>query len=685
MKRAVLVLVAAAFVLPVGEASAARKRSYSGSYTLTIQTVPALRHVPFLLDGQRLVSDRRGVLHVTASAGLHRLDALQPTALGKGVRARFDRWGDDAFKPTRTVELTGDTSLQVGFDMFYRAHPTFVDLASRPVDPKRITSMTLLSTFGERDRVAPGGSRWLVGSRVARRVDGLERTEIRYAVESVVVDGANIVHRAQQRFYPSRGSAARIRLLLYSARISAHDLLFGTPIGRSILLVYPSGRQQRLALHDGRVFLPALPRGTYGLKVQAPGYSPAVPISISKNQVVAMRVVSYLDFAVIAVGGFVFTVGLVLVRRPRLRARLRGKLVATSAAALLGALVVATPALAATPPSRPIPTFAYYYIWYDHSTWDRAKRDFPELGRYSSDDPVVLRRHVQLAKQAGIAGFIVSWKSTPKLNRRLARLVQAADGERFKLALIYEGLDFYRNPLPPARIARDLRSFAARYARDPAFDLYSKPLVIWSGTWRFTRQQVAWVTQQLRDRLLVLASEKNVAGYARLAPHVDGDAYYWSSVDPDTYPGYQQKLDAMSAAVHAHGGLWIAPAAPGFDARLVGGTRIVARRNGATLRRELTSAFRSSPDLVGLISWNEFSENSELEPTVASGRRYLNVLSGVLDARFTVRGDFDSSEEPTSRIGYGVPFLVGSTVLLVTIVGAALWRREVRKVVERSL
>src|SRR5512140_3352310 len=67
--------------------------------------------------------------------------------------------------------------------------------------------------------------------------------------------------------------------------------------------------------------------------------------------------------------------------------------------------------------SSPIPTLAYYYIWFDVKSWDRAKIDTPLLGRYSSDDRAVMREQIRWAKAAGIKGFIVSWKSTDTLNR----------------------------------------------------------------------------------------------------------------------------------------------------------------------------------------------------------------------------------------------------------------------------
>ena len=127
----------------------------------------------------------------------------------------------------------------------------------------------------------------------------------------------------------------------------------------------------------------------------------------------------------------------------------------------------------------------------------------------------------------------------------------------------------------------------------------------------------------------MLASAKNVDDYARVAPLVDGDAYYWSSVNPRRHPNYAEKLRTFSAEVHKRGGLWIAPAAPGFDARQVGGSSVVGREGGDTLRRELNAAASSSPDAIGVISWNEFSENTSVEPSRSHGATALKVIAEV--------------------------------------------------------
>jgi hypothetical protein len=82
----------------------------------------------------------------------------------------------------------------------------------------------------------------------------------------------------------------------------------------------------------------------------------------------------------------------------------------------------------------------------------------------------------------------------------------------------------------------------------------------------------------------------------------------------------------MAAAVHRHHGIWICPAAPGFDGRPLGHTRVIDRADGSTFALSLNTAAHSSPDAIGVISWNEWSENTYVEPGQRYGRQELNVL-----------------------------------------------------------
>jgi hypothetical protein len=325
--------------------------------------------------------------------------------------------------------------------------------------------------------------------------------------------------------------------------------------------------------------------------------------------------------------------------------------------------------------------FAYYYIWFDRASWDRAKIDEPALGKYSSDDPKIMRQHIRWAKQAGIKGFIVSWKDTTPNDRRLAQLAAIAASEHFSLAMIYQGLDFYKRPLPAARVAKDLKAFADDYASLSPFRGFSKPLVIWSGTWRFRAVDIARATAPVRDRILVLASERNVQGYERVADAVDGDAYYWSSVNPDTYPAYRQKLEALATAVHRRHGLWIAPAAPGFDARKIAGTTVVQRQDGRTLLRECATAYASNPDVLGLISWNEFTENTYIEPSKKFGARFLDVASrcrpGASGLPSNGSGKFDiDSSAPGHGFPSGVVVVPATAAVMAAAVVVGVRRRR---------
>jgi hypothetical protein len=268
-------------------------------------------------------------------------------------------------------------------------------------------------------------------------------------------------------------------------------------------------------------------------------------------------------------------------------------------------------------------------MWFNTASWAHAKTDVPVLGTYTSTSPAVIKQHVTWAKQAGVDAFIVSWKSTPSLNLALSTLVAECHSQGLKLVLIYEGLDVNRNPIPASQVQSDLIWFENQYGSDPVFDVYGKPAVIWSGTWQFSDADISSVRTAIDapNKVLLLGSERSAADYQKRAALFDGDAYYWSSGDPLSTPGYLKRLTDLSAAVHASRGLWLAPASTGYDGRLNGGTTVVDRRNGATLTAGWADAQATNPDGIALISWNEFTENSYVEPSRNYGERYLVVLA----------------------------------------------------------
>jgi Glycosyl hydrolase family 99 len=273
------------------------------------------------------------------------------------------------------------------------------------------------------------------------------------------------------------------------------------------------------------------------------------------------------------------------------------------------------------------PVFAYYYMWFTPASWSRAKTDLPLLGAYNSADPLVIEQHVRWAKQAGIDGFIVSWKHEARLDAPLKTLVDEAHRQQFKLILLYEGLDVNRNPLSVDRIISDLQWFTKTYGSDPAFAVFGPPAVVWSGTWKFSLADIAKLRARVGapTRVLLLGSDRSADEYRARQAVFDGDAYYWSSADPQRTPGFASRLEALGAEVLADHGKWIVPVTPGFDARLIGGTSIVPRRSGETYRSSWAVGASQNQSAIGIISWNEFSENSYIEPSRANQYTYLQI------------------------------------------------------------
>ena len=328
------------------------------------------------------------------------------------------------------------------------------------------------------------------------------------------------------------------------------------------------------------------------------------------------------------------------------------------------------------------PVLAHFYLWFTPSSWNRAKTDYPAIGRYSSDRVSVMREQVAQARAGGLDGFIVGWRSTDVLNARLAALRDVAAEQHFSLAITYQAQDFNRKPLPVAQVRRDLQELADTYGDDPVFSVLGpRPLVALSGTWNYTPEEVRSIIEPVASRLRVLATDKDVKGYERLADVVDGELYYWSSADPQRTPGHREKLQAIADAVHAHCGIWVAPVSPGFDARLVGGHSVVDRRDGDTLRSSWEAASASDPDVIGVISWNEFSENTHIEPSERNGARYLEVLAELTGSPPPDIGEVDSSGPPGAasplQAGLALSVVLG-TLVVVGLLGLRRRRRTAR-------
>ena len=285
-----------------------------------VRTEPPLPGTSFALDGRVFTAGADGVARISVDRmGVYSLTVASRAILRPDTRSEFTGWDDDSYAPERSVQIPAKAPLEAGFDIFYLITPKLTRAQHDVVDPQRVSSLTLMSSIGQRvrmDRIEPT---WIQGSQVVAGPDHLETRPISYTVESVLIDGANVVNQSQQRFLPSTQQDLSIDVMLYSVRFSARDALFGFPIKSGIDLTYPDGHTQQFALGpDGQVSADSLARGSYRVKLDSPGLGTARPLVLSRDQDLPIMLLSYLDLAVVFGSLGAFALGLLLLGR-RLR------------------------------------------------------------------------------------------------------------------------------------------------------------------------------------------------------------------------------------------------------------------------------------------------------------------------------------------------------------------------------
>lgn len=320
--------------------------------------------------------------------------------------------------------------------------------------------------------------------------------------------------------------------------------------------------------------------------------------------------------------------------------------------------------------------YSYYYLWWTNQHWhDKLGTaypygtvpipgttdaqgcnpkvfysaaqivDVPSEGLYDQAQSSTFTRHIGLAAGAGLKGFLASWQGTGSAsqgpqssgyNSRLNLLVSAVDsynrshGTTFGLGLAYEAFGDYNRPA--ADVIADLRYFYREYGSDPAFrnSYSSKPIVMWLDSRKFSGQTIQAVSAALK-RYVYLLGDETAKSWLIDGRNFDGTGYYWSSQDPWNNPRSGSAVAQLAAEVHAAGKKWFAPFVAGYNKQLLGDV-CVQRRGLLTLQQLWRINGASHPDGWFAISWNEFVENTYLEPSKRFGATYLNAVSALIKA-----------------------------------------------------
>ncbi len=299
--------------LAVG-ASPALGAPASGS-TLLVQAIPMLKGVQVILDGRTYLTGAHGYIQISTFAGPHQVGVLPPRSVPAHTRVRFSRWLDGTAMTTRGITLgPGKNFEQVGFVISHPIAVKFTDVNGQRVPFSRITRITIASSLGRRFTFPPAHPPKMIQSnRVVRGQRGLQPPPIRYSVSSVIIDGANVVYGGSQNFFVSRSRIWTVKVLLFPLRIKVRDALFGFPIGHVVRLMLPNGSSRFVDLRAGHdTTLTRMPRTTYELVAEGPGFGLSSPVALSKPQTAKLLLLSWVDIAAVAAFAVLFLLGLPL-------------------------------------------------------------------------------------------------------------------------------------------------------------------------------------------------------------------------------------------------------------------------------------------------------------------------------------------------------------------------------------
>ena len=312
---------------------------------------------------------------------------------------------------------------------------------------------------------------------------------------------------------------------------------------------------------------------------------------------------------------------------------------------------------------------AYFYPWYGDPNdigqhWGQSV-GHPSLGtNYNSSDPDVICRQINLASGHGVDFFAVSWWGEGSFGDQVLRdnLLKNKRIDSIRFAILYEsqgrlGDATTLNPQTIETMARDLQYLERTYFNDPHYlKIDNRPVVFLYTTRGFTpTEMIPTAMKEIRDRLtsnvyLVadqyqweVPMDENVVGAAGFDAVT---AYMFKPTnfqDTDTfvrqYPDVlgQRTREAQRAKSSSVPNVFPASHAATRQQQLV--PRMDGSQFKSVLREALKFADPANGRMVMLTSWNEWHEDTSIEPATEFGELYLNALQEVLhDARAPVVG-----------------------------------------------
>ena len=269
-----------------------------------------------------------------------------------------------------------------------------------------------------------------------------------------------------------------------------------------------------------------------------------------------------------------------------------------------------------------------------------ASVQYPLIGAYSSDNREVIRYHLETAKAVGIDAFFLIWYGPGSaVDEVVPHILDEAQQIGMMIAICYEEkLNWkpYRQPESRAEIVttatKDLVYLLNEYASHPAYlKRNGEPFIFQFNYWGEDAMGARnllpgeWGQVFAALPMPVVYARQNLS--PEYHPTIAANYVWWTSDST-----YLEDFADYSRSMVDSGNLkfFMNMIAPGFDDSGVDGwghgSRALPRAGLSTLRDTFERSARGDPELIQLVTWNDFNEGTAMEPTVEQGYQYLDAL-----------------------------------------------------------